>query len=247
MRFMQLSMRLLLLTLSMMAPRECLAQSEDDAHPEEFKGVVAKEEWTVLHLRSSRLKGTRPLPKLAKVKSLEEFSLVGPKPGHPFVLGNFSADGKFGLIDGYVQRLNGHDAALSLCWADNFELEGIMEHAGFGGWFLLVGWDKGHGYGLSNVNMKVSGCPWYITEFRGSKAIEDKTTRLDDFDWKHEQPFKLTVKNKELTLEVGRFRVISMPLENYKAGEVIFGIYETEYGTKPIRVKSLRVRSISSE
>ncbi|TWT55255.1 hypothetical protein KOR42_28820 [Thalassoglobus neptunius] len=217
------------------------------AQPDDYSGVVAEEEWTVLHLKSARMKGTRPLPKLSKLSTLEEFDLTGPQPGHPFVLGNFSTDGKFGLVDGYVQRLDGHDAALRVCWADEFELEGIMEHAGYGGWFFLMGWDQGHGYGVSNVNMKVSGSPWFVSEFRGAKAIEGKTTELDDFDWKREEPFRLTVKDKHVVLEIGRFEVVDFPLENYKPGEVIFGVYETQYGTKPIRVKSLRVRAISSQ
>ena len=215
---------------------ELLAQSEA------YDGTVATEEWTVLHRTNRRARGKRGLPKNAKVTSLEDLVITGPRPGHPFVMGNYAPEGKFGLINGYIQQISGSEAALEVCWADQFELEGIMEHVKYGGWFFLVGWDAGHGYLISNVNLIESGSPWFVTEMRGNKAIENKTTEYDDFFWKNEQAFSMKIVENQLSLKVGKFDVLDVELENYKPGRIIFGIYETKYGTKPIRIKSLRVR-----
>lgn len=217
------------------------------AQPDEFDGVVATEKWTVLHLQNRRLRGIKPLAAAAKVKTLEELQFTGPKPGHPFVLGNFAVDGSWQLVDGYLQRANGKDAALQLCWANQFELEGIIEHAEFGGWFFLVGWADGHGYSISNVNFKTSGSPWFVSEMRGEKSLEDQTLEFDHFNWKGEQPFRLAVENNVLSLEVGRFSVLKTPLENYKPGAIVLGVHDTQYGPKPIRIKSLRVREIKAK
>ncbi len=214
------------------------------AESESFEGVTAEPKWTVLHLQNRRLRGNQPLPAKSKVKSLSELSFTGPRPGHQFVLGHFAIDGEWGLTNGYIQKSKGKNAALQLCWADQFELEGIIEHAEFGGWFFLVGWDQGHGYSISNINFKTSGSPWFVSEMRGAKSLEDQTVEFDHFKWKGEQPFKLTVAENELKLVVGRIEVFKTPLDNYKPGMVVLGVYDTDYGPKPIRVKSLRVRSL---
>lgn len=221
-----------------------LAQGIVQGQPDDFQGVIAGEKWTVLHLRNARTRGNQPLPATAKIQPLKSLEFTGPKPGHPFVLGNFAVNGDWGQVEGYVQRIQGSDAALQLCWADQFELEGIIEHAEFGGWFFLLGWESGHGYSLSNVNFKTSGSPWFLSEMRGAKALEDKTLEFDHFNWKGEQPFKLSVKENELSLKIGRFDVLTTPLESYKPGMIVLGVYDTDYGPKPIRIKSLRVRSL---
>lgn len=219
--------------------------SETQAQPEDYQGVVAEKKWTVLHLRNARSRGVQPLSPKAKVRSVTELTFTGPKPGHPFVLGNFDADGEWGLSNGYLQRSSGKNAALELCWADQFEMEGIIEHAQYGGWFLLLGWDEGHGYSLSNVNFKTSGSPWFLGEMRGEKTIEESVIEFDHYNWKGSQPFKLSVKENVLNFVVGRTNVISTPLENYKQGHLVLGVYDTEYGPKPMRIQSLRVRSLS--
>lgn len=206
--------------------------------------TVAVEDWTVLHLQNPRQRGTRPLPKTAKVRSLTDLQFTGPMPGHPYVLGNFESDGRWGLIDGYLQTVDGKNSALELCWADGFELEGIIEHAQFGGWYLLLGWDQERGYSLSNVKFKTSGSPWFLAEMRGGKSIADRTLEFDDFEWKGAQPFKLSVKNKQLTLIVGRTAVIETEIAAYQPGKVIVGVHDTNYGPKLMRIKSLRVRAV---
>lgn len=223
------------------------AEQVDHAPPENFSGIIAEKKWSVLHLRNTRSRGNQKLTSSAKVTSLPDLIFTGPKPGHPFVLGNFDADGEWGLSNGFLLPVRGKNSAIQLCWADQFELEGIMEHAQFGGWFMLVGWDSGHGYSISNVKFKTSGSPWFISEMRGEKSIEETTIEFDHFNWKGSQPFKLSVKNNEISLTVGRSNVFTTPLENYKPGMIVLGVYDTEYGPKPIRVQSLRVREISSK
>lgn len=220
-----------------------LLNSATYAQPGDYDGVVSEEKWNVLHLQNRRVKGTKPLSDSAKVKPLADLDFTGPKPGHPFVLGNYSADGSWHLVDDYIQKASGKNAALQLCWADQFELEGIIEQAGFGGFFFLVGWDQGRGYSLSNVNFKTSGSPWFIAEMKNTKSLEDSTIEFDHFNWKGEQPFRLAVEQNELTLRIGRSQVLSTPVKNYKPGLVVIGVHDTQYGPKPIRIKSLRVRS----
>ena len=231
--------------VSLLIALELSLSGQSFAQPEDFQGCVAGDKWTVLHQWGRRTRQPIPLSKNSLLVGLDDLQFTGPMPSHPFVLGNFAADGKWGLVNGYVQLLKGNDAALQLAWADQFELEGIAEHAGYGGWFLLLGWDQGRGIAINNCNMKVSGSPWFIAEFRGSRAIEDRTVEYDKFDWRKEQPFRVTVRDDALTLEIGRFKVFDqIPLNGYQPGRVVFGVYETRYGTKPIRFKSLRIRAL---
>lgn len=224
----------------------CSAQAV--AQPEDYTGLVAGEKPVVLHLQTRGPNRPTPLPKKSPLVSLEDLRFTGPEPSHPFVLGNFATDGQWGLVQGYVQVISGKDAALQLAWADNFELEGVIEHAGLGGWFFLVGWDQGRGYALSNVLMKESGSPWFISEFRGNKAIPDRTVQHEMFEWKGEQTFRLTIQQKLLSLDVGRFHVLDrQPLENYSPGRIILGVYDTRYGPKPLRVRSLKIRSLPAD
>lgn len=210
--------------------------------PDDFQGIVAGEDWEVLHRLNRRATGKRPFPKDGRLRSLDDLVITGPRPGHPFVLGNYAPEGQFGLVDGYLQMISGKEAAVELCWADQFELEGIIDLDQYGGWFFIIGWDQGHGYIVSNVNMIESGSPWFVTEMRGNKAIDGKTTEYDDFFWKRSQPFTMKVVDKQMILKVGKFDVLDVELSNYKPGRIILGIYETKYGTKPLRVQSLRVR-----
>lgn len=224
-----------------------LISTTGHAQSPEFDGVVAGDKWTVLRLQNRRSRGSRPLAANAKVKNLSELVFSGPRPGHPFVLGNYSADGEWGMVNGYLQKMKGEDAAFQVAWADQFELEGVAEHAQLGGWFLLLGWDQGHGYSVSNVKLKTSGSPWFVAEMRGAKSLEETVVEFDHFDWKGEQPFRVSVKNNTLTVTIGRAEVLETPLDNYKPGAVVWGVYDTEYGPKPIRIKSLRIRSLPKE
>lgn len=225
----------------------CVLSSIAVAQPEDFKGVVAGERPEVIFVVGRPTARPAKLSPKAKVVPLEDLQFTGPQPSHPFVLGNFAHDGEWGIVEGHIQLLDGRNAALQLAWADQFELEGIMEQAGFGGWFFLLGWDQGRGYALSNVTMKESGSPWFLSEFRGNKAIDGRTKEFDKFEWKHAQPFVLRVEKNKLSLKVGAFQVFNQePLDGYSPGRIVFGVYDTRYGPRPARIRSLKIRALKS-
>ena len=203
-------------------------------------------DWHVLVAPMRRARpGLRALPQNAPITPLSEFELTGAKPGDQFQLGNFATDGKWGIQDGAVTRIDGRNAALKLGRAENFELEGILELGEVGGWFLLIGWDEGHGYSITNIGFRESPSPWFITEYRGATAIADTHQEVAKHAWRKEQTLKLTVKQNELNLAVGKTNVLKQQvLPNYAEGDIILGVYDTKYGPRPLRIKSLRIRNV---
>lgn len=226
----------------------CLWSRNAAAQPEEFIGAIVGRRPITLCLPIRGVPALAPLPKKSKLVPLDDLQFTGPRPSHPFVLGNFAADGHWGLINGAVGVIDGKNAALQLAWAEDFELEGIIEQTGLGGCFWLLGWDEGRGYALSNVVMKDSGSPWFLSEFRGGKAIEDRTLELEKFDWQGDQPFRLKIQENTFSLDVGRFHLFDrLPIEAYQPGRLIIGTYDTRYGAKGLRIKSLKIRAITPE
>ncbi|HVJ85555.1 MAG TPA: hypothetical protein VM452_07905 [Caulifigura sp.] len=222
-----------------------LAADKPAAKPE--KVFTLSDKWVVLVNPNAKIRGRRPLPDKGLIQNFPELKFTGPRPGHPFVLGDFADDGDFALVDGALQQANGASAVVQFPEADEFELEGVMEQTEFGGWFLAVGWADGRGYVLSNVTMRESGSPWFLTELRGGVAIPDGTEDLDHFEWPRlPQPFRLSVSNKELTFEVGKKTVADhCAMSNYEKGRVLLGAYDTRYGPKKLRILSLRMRSLA--
>jgi hypothetical protein len=192
--------------------------------PPAEKQFELSNKWVVLVNPAARIRGQRPLPEKGLVQNFGELKFTGPRPGHPFVLGDFIDDGDFALIDGILQPARGTNCVVQFPEADEFELEGIMEHIDFGGWFMAFGWGDGRGYVLSNVTMRESGSPWFLTELRGGSAIPDGTEDL----------------------EVGRRAVIDhLSISNYEKGRVLLGVYDTRYGPKKLKVHSLRMRALT--
>jgi len=215
------------------------------AQPDNFNGAVAQKKWTVLYKRGRPTRKPLALQKSSPLKAMEDFRITGPHPSHAFLLGNFASNAEWGIVDGYVQMTSGDDGALQLGWADQFELEGIAEHAGYGSWFMLLGWDEGAGHAFYNCNLKDSGSPWFTCRFEESKAVKDSSQEYPKQEWRKSQPFKLTIQNNKLSLMVGRFPVFDeIELEGYQPGRIVFGIHDTRYGTKPIRIQSLRIRAL---
>ena len=98
---------------------------------------------------------------------------------------------------------------------------------------------------LSNVTLKDSGSPWFLSELRGAAAVPEGTEELEHFEWLRSQPFRLSVASKELTLEVGEKTVVDhIPMPHYEKGRVLLGVYDTRYGPKKLRVHSLRMRAL---
>lgn len=201
--------------------------------------------WHVLYSPARRARGTRPLSESAPLKSLSELELTGPEPGHPFVLGEFAVDGRWGIVDGAVARVEGTNAALLLGRAENFELEGLIEMGDVGGWFLLIGWDQGRGYSIINIGFRESPSPWFITEYRGAAAIADAHQQVARHTWRRQQALRLAIKDRQLNLSVGPVAVLKQQmLANYSAGDIILGVYDTRYGPRSVRIHSLRIRNL---
>lgn len=217
--------------------------TEEPAAEEPFK-VTLTEKWKVLVNPVKPRAGLVELTKKSPIQNVSEFTLTGPMVGHPFGLGEFSADGRWAMVDGVAAPVDGKNALIHLTAADEFEMEGIVTQEKFGGWLMLIGWNQGHGYSLSNVTLKESGSPWFLCEYRGSKAIEGTNNEVKHFEWKGNQPLRMLMKDKKLTVVVGKTPIVEeYPLENYAAGDVFLGTYDTRYGPKPIGVRSLRVRA----
>jgi len=224
-----------------------LASDVCNAQPDDFQGVVAGPKPALLWQSPRRAAPLLLLPKKSKLTPLEDFHFLGPRPSHPFVLGEFETDGRWGLINGSVGVVDGKNAALQLAWAEDFVLDGTIEQFGLGGWFMLVGWDEGQGYAISNVVMKESGSPWFVSEFVDHKSSEDLSTELEKFLWQGEKPFQLRVEEKQLSLTVGPYSVVDrFPLENYQPGRIILGTYDTRYGPRQFLLKSLKIQTPSS-
>jgi hypothetical protein len=214
-----------------------------DPEAEAFK-VSLTDKWSVLVNPVRPRAGVVELGKKSPIQNVGEFTFTGPMVGHPFGLGDFAADGRWALVDGVAHPVEGKNALIHLTGADQFELEGIIHQEKIGGWLLLLGWNQGHGYSLSNVTLKESGSPWFISEYRGGKAIESTNNEVKQFEWKGDQPLRMLVQEKKLTVVVGKTAIVEdYPLENYSAGDLFLGTYDTRYGPKPIAVKSLRVRA----
>lgn len=212
------------------------------------KEVLASTKWKVLHSPGRFARKSIPIPKEYPLAPLPDLILTGPRPAHPFVLGNFAADGEWKIEGGWVQLASGKSAALQLAFADQFELEGTIEQAGYGGWFMLLGWDQGRGFAIHNVMLLESGSPWFISSMRGGKAVEAGTREYPSLEWKGEQPFQLKVQESKVSLRVGKFTVFDQePLEGYAPGAVVIGVYDTRYGPRPLRIKSLRIRAIEAK
>ncbi len=208
--------------------------------------VSITDKWSVL------VNPARPRPGIVKfnekspIQNVEEFKLLGPMVGHPFGLGELIVDGRWATAQGLAQRIEGKNTLVRLATADQFELEGIIHQEGLGGWFMLLGWNQGHGYSLSNVVLKDSGAPWFICEYRGAEAIVPTNNEVKQFEWRGDQPLRLSVKQKLLTVKVGQTLVVeNYPLDNYTAGELSLGTYDTRYGPRTVQVRSLRIREVS--
>ena len=220
----------------------------DASDPKKKKGddpqKLSKKSWEVLWDSHRTAGGTRPLAEDGPLHSLKDLQLQGVPKADPFWLHDFKSSGVWGSIDHRLARIEGENAAVKLIRAENFELQGSVKAEGLGGWFILFGWDKGHGYAIYNVSIKLSGSPWIVSEFRDSKAISRTHREIHRYQWKGEQPLFLSVENKKLSLQVGREKIAKdLELPNYHTGDIILGTYDTPYGAKPVSVRSLRIRA----
>ena len=175
---------------------------------------------------------------------MEKLEFVGPKPGNDYQLGKFKIDGQWGLQGGLVQRTAGKNAAMILAEAEDFELEGVIDAEGVGGWFWLLGWKDGKGHGLYNITFRQSGSPWFFTQFDDGDAVEE-AQELHKYRWQGPQPFWMSVNKQKLNLTIGPEKtafIRDLPLPDYQPGQIILGSYDTKYGPKDVKIYSLRIR-----
>jgi hypothetical protein len=207
--------------------------------------VNITDKWSVLVNPLRPRPGVVEFTDKSPIQNVSEFKLVGPSVGHPFCLGEYIVNGKWSTVQGAVQVTEGKNALLSLATADEFEMEGVIHQQGNGGWLMLLGWNQGHGYSLSNVSLITSGAPWFICEYRAAEAITATNNEVKQFNWKDDQPFRMIVKDKLLSVTVGKTPIVEeYPLDNYTAGQIFLGTYDTKYGPRPVKVKSLRIRAL---
>jgi hypothetical protein len=224
------------------------AEDAADAPPAEAAEapapLILTRSWVELYERQRASVGIKPLPEDTLLLPLEGFTMEGIKLDHPFLLGKFTSGGDWGVSRGVLQPIRGTDTALRLGRVGDFELEGTMHAQGLGGWFILFGWDNGHGYGLYNVEMKQSGSPWFICEFRDFKALESTHGEIEGSSWQRPARLTLQMKEKMLLLKIGNTTIVEdLECPNYSEGDLIVGTYDTRYGPKRLRIQSLRIRA----
>ncbi|MCA9039635.1 MAG: hypothetical protein KDA65_04730 [Planctomycetaceae bacterium] len=204
-------------------------------------------DWTVRFLE----KNPSPKPSLLSSKSglkiLTDLKITGGGIGNPHLLGEFNAESSWYVQDGYLLPVDKQDSALRIGRVEDFELQGIWNVEGRGGWFILLGFEGGHGYVLENTTFISSGSPWHMTELRGNRGIQDSFHEVSRYEWKGDQKVRLSVEDKKLNLKVGDQNLLEdVMLDNYGPGELIVGTFRGRYAPKPLKIRSLRIRSLKS-
>ena len=215
------------------------ASSVELRSEEKVTPLTAK--WTTL-FSGKNAKPANKLPTSGRIQNVADLQLIGPGNGHPLLLGQWSSDGDWRIADGGIQLSKGHAAALQLARVTNFELNGELELEDLGGWFFLIGWHEGKGSALYSYTTKLSGTGWWICDFEDGKAVPDSNHQLKDFEWKHQQDFTLTAHQGELTLKVGKRFVCEKEKILAQAGDLMLGVYDTQYGPRKMKLANLRIR-----
>ena len=213
------------------------------AEPRENEGTPrAPLSWKVLWSRDVKLRDS-------PMRSVQDFKFQGPHAGHPFLLGDFEADGEWKSIEGELQRTRGANSLLELPEVNFFDVEGVFSSDRLGGMLFLVGWTpKNSGYVVYNVTMKdkASGSPWHLCRIENGHFVEGEDREIARHEWEGTQSMRLSVREKKLTLAIGKTRVLQdLPLATYQRGSVYLGTYNTRYGPKPLRIRSVRIREIA--
>ena len=201
--------------------------------------------WKVLYKAQKKSLNKRTLPDHFPMEIINDVDLEGVNTKDPFLFNDFHSSGLWGIGKGKLTVTAGSDTMLKLSSSENFELEGIMNAEGLGGWYILFGWNEGHGYLIYNVTLKKSGSPWILTEIRGSKAIEGTHGEINRYDWKKDKPLQLIVKDKKVSLKIDKTMIANeVDIPNYSSGDILIGTYKTRYGPKKVKIKSLRIRTL---
>lgn len=206
------------------------------------------EGWNVLLKIENRSPTPTPLPEDSLLRPVQDLKLRGPHVGHPFLLGDFETNGSWHIVDRELLRTGGENALLELPEVENFEVEGSFASERLGGMLFLLGWTPDHsGYVLYNPTMKTkaSGSPWHLCRFEKGQLVEGEDREVARYEWDGVKSIKWSINQAQLSLTIGTKRLLKeLPLPNYQPGKVMFGTYNTRYGPKLLRVRSLRIREI---
>jgi len=177
-------------------------------------------------------------------ESLPDLAFTGPN-NDPNVIGEYEANGEWGVRSGVFQQVSGEGAAVRLGKAEDFTIEGIANLDGTGGWFLLLGWDGEHGHVVSHSSLRQNDY-WRTYELKDGKANKfSVTTHSDSFRPRGEQPMWVIVKDGKLSLRVGQTVLLrEHELNGYGEGDIILGSFKNQYGVKLIKFKALRLRAL---
>lgn len=199
--------------------------------------------WEVLYRGSSKQTSKKPEFGKSNLKVIESFELDGEKKKDPFRFNQLRLDGNWAITQGVLHQAEGRSAALSLGEAEDFELEIGMNAEGEGGWFLLFGYSEGNGQGLYNVNLRQSGSPWFVIRFARGEGVVDSDQEVARYECRGAEPLLVKVVNGRLSAQISRRTLIEdHELTDYKAGEIILGTYDTNYGPKPLKLMGIRIR-----
>jgi hypothetical protein len=226
------------------------AMSADGTKPEtmesELDPLSFDKKWRVIHHVPHPKPGMILLTPQMPVEELVDLEIHGPHPDHPFLMGEYKVDGLWHVNSGVIRRRTGKNLALKVGYGENYDIEGVVSLDGLGGWFLLLGYEDGHGYCISNVNMKTaaSGSPFMMYEIRGNTGLVETDLEITRYVCQPNEQFFLTVKDKKVNLKLSKTVICKdFELPNYHAGSIVLGSYDTKYGPKDVRIHSLRGRT----
>ncbi|HUG20350.1 MAG TPA: hypothetical protein VMM56_15295, partial [Planctomycetaceae bacterium] len=219
--------------------------NERNEEKEREEPKLSKRKWTTLVLLNPNLKGASPIP--------DDFPIWNFEKGYSFrgsgvdvnQLGDYLVDGEFIIRDGYLRREFGNSALLRLPAAEDFELEGVIQLEGPGGWLMLLGWDleSSSGYVIYNTKLRVSGSTWFVIEIAGGNPVPDSERELVKRDAEGVGALRVLIDKKKVSMQAADeylFRDEALP--NYNPGHVAIGTFSTQYGPQNIGIRSLRMR-----
>jgi len=200
--------------------------------------------WQYLFRVSSKVVGTKPLPQKSSIQSLKDFTITGVFEKDINRLNRVICDGEWGTSQGVLTQISGRAAAIKLGHEKDFELEAGIDARGTGGWFLIFGYDEGHGYGIYNVTLKTSGSPWFLTEFRDQKGVTGSDREIGRYESRGKESLKLRVIENKVSITIGNRQLLEdVELTSLHEGDIILGTYDTQYGPKPVKIYGLRLRT----
>lgn len=179
-----------------------------------------------------------------------DLRFLGPKPGDAMHLGEYRTETGWQIVDKRLVAPAERPATLQIATADQFGLEFDVDASGNGGWFLVLGYSGGHGYVLCNIATRKSGSPWLIGELVDGKVDPDTYRELTRYNWAGSQKLGLTVTRTsrgEYRLDgkiAGRTFLDGVPLPRYQPGDIYIATYATQYGPMPVKIASIRGKSI---